>query len=193
MIYFIVGPSGVGKTYFSKLVQEIYGLPIYDTGPILRKIHTESKTNKSFYEWVVQNEKIYGDNFAISIICENIKDKFNPNEPSIIIGNRCLEGINYIIDYFKLTNYCIIYLDASYKCLKSNYEKRENINLSDEIFKQKIDGGNKMGLTILKQFVLDNLNNNCYYYFKESNENLNYINIFKEISKLKNLTRKKKK
>lgn len=42
-----------------------------------------------------------------------------------------------------------------------------------------------MGLTILKEYVLRNLKNNCLYYYKNGNEDLDYINIFDEISKRK--------
>ena len=111
---------------------------------------------------------------------------------TIIIGNRCIEGITYIINYFNLTDYRIIYLDASFDCLKTNYETREKKRLTDEEFQDRIDGGNKMGLLFLKQFILENSNNNCYYYFKKENEDLNYVDIFNEISKNKNYTKIKK-
>ena len=42
-----------------------------------------------------------------------------------------------------------------------------------------------MGLTILKEYVLRNLKNNCLYYYKNGNKDLDYINIFDEISKRK--------
>ena len=129
------------------------------------------------------------NNFAISIICEVIKGQINPKSLAIISGNRCIEGITYIINCFNLTNYRIIYLDASFDCLKTNYESREKKSLTDEQFQDKIDGGNKMGLLSLKQFILENLNNNCYYYFKKANEDLNYVDIFNEISKTKNHTK----
>ena len=56
-------------------------------------------------------------------------------------------------------------------------------------FQDRIDGGNKMGLLSLKQFILENLNNNSYYYFKKTNKDLNYVDIFNEISKTKNHTK----
>lgn len=189
MVYFVVGPSGVGKTCFSKTINEQYGIPVYDTGPILRNIYSKLKIEESFSEWISKNEKKYGDNFAISIICEDIKEKIDPKSVAIIIGNRCIEGITYIINYFNLTDYRIIYLDASFDCLKTNYETREKKILTDEEFQDRIDGGNKMGLLSLKQFILENLNNNSYYYFKKTNKDLNYVDIFNEISKTKNHTK----
>ena len=189
MVYFVVGPRGVGKTCFSKTINEQYGIPVYDTGPILRNIYSKLKIEESFSEWISKNEKKYGDNFAISIICEDIKEKIDPKSVAIIIGNRCIEGITYIINYFNLTDYRIIYLDASFDCLKTNYETREKKILTDEEFQDRIDGGNKMGLLSLKQFILENLNNNSYYYFKKTNKDLNYVDIFNEISKTKNHTK----
>ena len=131
------------------------------------------------------NESIYGDNFAISMICDNIKKLLKSKKETIVIGNRCIEGINYFINYFNLNDYKIIYLDASYACLKKNYETREKKCISDDEFQERINGGNKMGLTILKEYVLRNLKNNCLYYYKNGNEDLDYINIFDEISKRK--------
>ena len=192
MVYFVVGPSGVGKTCFSKTINEQYGIPVYDTGPILRNIYSKLKIEESFSEWVSKNEKKYGDNFAISLICEDIKEQINPKALTIIIGNRCIEGITYIINCFNLTDYRIIYLDASFDCLKTNYETREKKRLTDEEFQDRIDGGNKMGLLFLKKIILENSNNNCYYYFKKENEDLNYVDIFNEISKNKNYTKIKK-
>lgn len=189
MVYFVVGPSGVGKTCFSKTISEQYGISVYDTGPILRNIYSKLKKEESFSEWISKNEKKYGDNFVISMICEDIKEQINPKSLAIIIGNRCIEGITYIINYFNLTDYCIIYLDASFACLKINYETREKKSMTDKEFQDRIDGGNKMGLISLKQFILKNLDNGCYYYFKEANEDLNYIDIFNVISKTKNQTK----
>lgn len=185
MVYFVVGPSGVGKTSFSEIVNRQYGIPVYDTGPILRNIYKNLELKISFPEWINLNESKHGDNFAISIICDNVKKLLNPREESIVIGNRCIEGINYFIDYFGLEEYKIIYLDASYDCLKNNYETREKKHISDDEFQDRIDGGNKMGLLILKEYVVKNLENKCLYYYKNKNEDLNYMNIFDEISKRK--------
>ncbi len=190
MIYFVVGPSGVGKTCFSQTIQKQYGIPIYDTGPILRHKYKELKINVSFSEWIEDNEKKHGDNFAISVICDDIKE-IRLESSAIIIGNRCIDGINYMIDYFRLKHYCIIYLDASYNCLKLNYENREKRIVTDIEFQKVIDGGNQMGLPILKEYVLENLDKNCFYYYKKSNDELSYIDIFDEISKHQVKRRKK--
>ena len=99
MVYFVVGPSGVGKTIFSKMVNKKYEIPVYDTGPILRNIYTNLKLKISFQEWINLNESIYGDNFAISMICDNIKKLLKSKKETIVIGNRCIEGINYFINY----------------------------------------------------------------------------------------------
>ena len=112
MVYFVVGPSGVGKTIFSKMVNKKYEIPVYDTGPILRNIYTNLKLKISFQEWINLNESIYGDNFAISMICDNIKKLLKSKKETIVIGNRCIEGINYFINYFNLNDYKIIYLDG---------------------------------------------------------------------------------
>ena len=65
--------------------------------------------------------------------------------------------------------------------MKSNYEKRENIKITDSEFDDIIKGGNKMGLLELKRYVLENSKH--YYFFKNDNNDLNYLNIFDNISK----------
>ena len=47
MVYFVVGPSGVGKTCFSKTINEQYGIPVFDTGPLLRNIYSKLKIEES--------------------------------------------------------------------------------------------------------------------------------------------------
>lgn len=181
MIYFVVGPSGVGKTSFSKLIKERRNVKIFDTGPILRNIYIKGNYKISFGEWIKCGEEKYGDNYAISLICNEIKDIFKNDSDTIIIGNRCIDGIKYMIDFLNIHDYIIIYFDASFDCLKTNYEKRENIKITDNEFDNIIKGGNKMGLLELKRYVLENLKH--YYYFKNDNKDLNYLNIFDNITK----------
>lgn len=181
MICFVVGPSGVGKTCFAQNINELYGIPIYDTGPILRHVYKNLQIEESFGKWISDNERKYGNDFAISVITKEIKSRIDTNFLSIIVGNRCIEGIRYLINSLELSEYRLIYLDACYDCLKRNYEQRENKTFSNKEFQEIIDGGNRMGLIALKQFALENSNNRCFYYYKEKNEDLIYDKIFKEI------------
>ncbi len=181
MIYFVVGPSGVGKTSFSSLIKEKRNIEYFDTGPILRNIYVKSNNKISFGEWIRLGEMQYGQNYAISLICNEIKDIYKSDNDIIIIGNRCIDGINYMIDSLNICDYIIIYFDASFDCLKSNYENRENVKINDNEFDVIIKGGNKMGLLELKRYVLESSKH--YYYFKNDNNDLNYLNIFDNISK----------
>lgn len=181
MIYFVVGPSGVGKTSFSNLLKRKRNVKIFDTGPILRNIYIKGNYKISFGEWVKCGEDKYGDNYAITLICNEIRDIFKNNSDTIIIGNRCIDGIKYTIESLNIYDYIIIYFDASFDCLKTNYEKREKIKITDNDFYEIIEGGNKMGLLELKRYVLENSKH--YYYFKNDNNDLNYLNIFDNISK----------
>ena len=193
MVYFIVGPNGVGKTYFAKEISKKYRIPMFDTGPILRSVHKKLQTEESFSEWVSDNEKKYGNDFAISTICKEIESQLNNKTSFIVVGNRCIEGISYVIEFFCLTDYRLIYLDASFDCLKKNYKARENKILSDKEFESKIVGGNIMGLSFLKQFACENVNQKCFYYYKNNNEDLVYANIFANILKRKRIVKNRKK
>lgn len=181
MVYFVTGPSGVGKTSFSTMIKNTYNVDFFDTGPILREIYKNSNSNQSFSSWIRENEDRYGAEFAISSICKKMFDTFNNQLTTIIIGNRSIDGINYMIRNLNIQNYCIVYLDADFECLKTNIENREKIYLSDEDFERIIRSGNEMGLLNLKEFVLSNPNF-CYYYYKHQNENLKYLNIYKVIT-----------
>ena len=122
--------------------------------------------------------KIEVSHFLERFFDKCIKNNINLYDIHYITEEKCTMIIN-------LNDYKIIYLDASYACLKKNYETREKKCISDDEFQERINGGNKMGLTILKEYVLRNLKNNCLYYYKNGNEDLDYINIFDEISKRK--------
>lgn len=182
MNYFIAGPSGVGKTFFSKKISDNYDVQIYDTGPILRNFFQKLNLNVSFSEWIKYNENKYGNNFAISIICSEISPMFNDTLANIIVGNRCIEGINYMVEHLPISDYCIVYLDADFKCLKTNYETREKIELTDEEFMKIFNGGVAMGLDALKQYVKSN-SINCFYYYKHKNDDYNCIGIYEEIKR----------
>lgn len=186
LVFFVVGPSGVGKTFFAKKIGQKYNVSFFDTGPILRQYYSQQKVSVSFSEWIRSNENEYGDNFAISCICKSIQKTYRDNSIIIITGNRCIDGINYMIDFFKIQKHFIIYLDANYKCIKGNIEKRENVKLNIEEFNSIINGDFSMGLGDLKQFVLSNPSK-CFYIYKENNYDFNcekkFASILKKIYK----------
>ena len=190
MVYFIVGPNGVGKTFFANKFSNDTNIKTFDTGPILRNIYKSRNLNIPFSKWIQIGETEYGDNFAIGLICEEIKKDFNSSNDIIIIGNRSIDGINYTINKLNITNYSIIYLDASFHCLKTNYESREKKLLTDKEFNKLIVGGNKMGLDKLKEYVISHPESCCYFY-KEHNCDLNYIEYYEKINK-RNIIIKKK-
>lgn len=180
LVFFIVGPSGVGKTFFANKIRQKYNITFFDTGPILRKYYSHQHLTFSFGEWIQSNEKKYGDNFAISCICKAIQDSIEDNSIIIITGNRCIAGINYMVDFFSIKKYFIIYLDASYKCIKDNIEKREDIKLNNEEFNSIINGDISMGLGSLKQYVLSKPDE-CFYFYKKNNSDFNCENKFASI------------
>lgn len=168
LVLFVVGPSGVGKTFFSKKISKKYNASFFDTGPILRQHYSRQNVCVSFDEWIRNNEKEYGDNFAISCICKFVKETYKNNFIIIIAGNRCIDGIDYMVEFFEMQKYYIIYLDADYKCIKNNIEKREGIKLNIEEFNSIINGDFSMGLGDLKRYVLSKPNK-CFYLYKKNN------------------------
>ena len=70
MVYFIVGPNGVGKTFFANKFSNDTNIKTFDTGPILRNIYKSRNLNIPFSKWIQIGENEYGDNFAIGLICD---------------------------------------------------------------------------------------------------------------------------
>lgn len=179
MLYFIVGPTGVGKTFFAEKINELYGIPYYDTGPILRHKYKSLNLSISFGEWIINEEKKHNGLFAMETIASFLKNQINPSIDNIIVGNRCLEGIKIIANKFNNIDYKIIYIDASYNCLIKNYETREHESITYDEYKNIIDGDYDMGLYELREYVKNN--GNDYYIYKKNNDDVDINNIFKNI------------
>ena len=177
MIFFVVGPTGVGKTYYSERMKKKFGIPYYDTGPLLRSEFKKLNLDMSFKEWIEQNEIKTNGTFAMEFIAKSISELIDLSVDNIIIGNRCIEGINAIVNKLPNVEYYIIYLDASYDCLMKNYELREKENITFSQYKAIIDGDYEMGLKKLKEIVKKS--DQHLYVYKNDNEDINYIDIIK--------------
>lgn len=190
MVYFINGHRGCGKSFVARQLQNQIDCNLFDTGPIIREIHNRFAKEASFAEWIQENENKYGKNFTNEIICKNMD--INENELNIIIGNRSLSGIKYIIDYFNLTDYKICFIDGDVELFRNNYNLREGLNLNSEKFNQIMELENMSGVGEIKKFVLENSDKGLYFY-KNSNDNFISEQILQDIKdkvKIKKLKQK---
>lgn len=172
---FLVGHRGSGKTYLANKLKEEYELLHIDTGPLIRKNHREKFSEYDFVTWLKHGEKKYGENFSNIVVCKEIenilKNSHIKSDLLIITGNRSMQGIEYIIKEFGIHEFKVIFLDAPFECLKRNYVKRENLNLSDDEFQAIIDVEKNMGISGVKEYTKNN-NNNSIYIYRENNASI---------------------
>ena len=172
---FLVGHRGSGKTYLANKLKEEYEVLHIDTGPLIRKNHKENFPEYDFVTWLELGEKKYGENFSNIVVCKEIenilKNSYVKNDLLIITGNRSMQGIKYIIKEFGIQEFKVIFLDAPFECLKQNYVKRENLNLSDDEFKAIINVEKNMGISEVKEYAKNN-NNNSIYIYRENNASI---------------------
>lgn len=162
-VFFIVGPHGSGKTYSVKQIVDNIDAEHIDLGPLIREAHTVVSPNTSLGEWIKEGEEKYGKNFTDMVLCYQIQRVTDGSEKSttLITGSRSIEGIQFICNKFNIKKPHIIYIDAPFEQLKSNYEKREGLNLTNEEFFEILKKDESMGLDKLKKFSIQS--DKCLY------------------------------
>lgn len=176
-ILFLTGPHAVGKSCLMNKIMEKSKVFSFDTGPHMRKMHKESMTGLSIMEWVDSLESQYGPLITCKMLSEELEKERQGQENVIVTGFRQIEGIQYMIDYFKPEEYLIYYLDADRELLKRNYEKRENKKLSTKEFDDYLKSEEEWGLGELKKWMVENPEHSEYYK-KQSNDDYIDISIF---------------
>lgn len=154
-VFFLVGPHGVGKTYIASRMKELDSVTHIDLGPLIRQAHNVFSPDTSLGEWVEEGEKKYGPNFTDIILCKQIErvSKGKNENSTLITGSRSLGGIKFIADRFAIPSPQIIYITAPFTQLKSNYEQREKLHLSDEQFRSILQEEKDMGLEGLEEYA----------------------------------------
>lgn len=170
MVYFISGHRGCGKSFVAKQIKQVTNCNVFDTGPIVRSVHKRYASELSFAYWLELGEAEYGKDFTNQLICKNIE--INENELTIIIGNRTLTGIKYIIDYFGIDNYKICFIDGDIELFRNNYNTRESLNFNPYEFNQVMQLENIMGIGDIKQFVKENPEKGLYFYKKQNDSSV---------------------
>ena len=56
---FLTGPHAVGKSYTISELSKDIDIIIFDTGPTMRKIHSQKSPNKKILEWVEEENAFY--------------------------------------------------------------------------------------------------------------------------------------
>ena len=141
-VYFFSGYHGSGKTFTSNLLRN-KGFEIFDSGPIIRFVHSESDTILDFSDWVVAGESKFGKNYTNQVIASTIRQRIlgHPLRSfynSVIVGFRSIEGIEYIKEVvgelIPDANFEIVFFEASQKALYTRWSKREKSKIPFEEF-----------------------------------------------------------
>lgn len=167
-ILFLAGPHAVGKSYFMNEIARKNNFFQFDTGPQMRKMHKNYAPNISIGEWVDSLEQQYGPLITCDMLCKVFESEYDGNENVIITGFRQIEGIEYMIDYFKPEKFQILYIDGTYDLLKNNYIFREKKEITDNEFKKYLSDEEEWGLKKLRDYVINNPEN-CKYVMKSCN------------------------
>ena len=170
MVYFISGHRGCGKSFVARKIKEKVNCNVFDTGPIIRRVHKKYAGELSFGDWLTLGEVEYGNDFTNKIICENMN--IDNNQINIVIGNRTLDGIRYIINYFGIEDYKICFIDGDIELFRNNYNTRESLNFNPYEFNQVMQLENLMGIGVIKQFVKENPEEGLYFYKKQNDSSV---------------------
>ena len=169
-IHFIAGHHGVGKTFLVNELKKEIDLTHFDTGPMIRSLYAKSNTDSSFKNWILSGEEKYGVDFTNQILCQEMEQNLKNSSSNIVIsGNRSLEGIMYISKHFSISLPSIIYLESPFVLLKTNYETRECIKLSDLEFEKKLLEEIKAGLYNIRDYVFEH-QDTCLFAHRINND-----------------------
>lgn len=159
-IHFIVGHHCVGKSYLSQALKvRNDNILFLECGPTIRTIHMRSRSPLPFREWEQANELRYGQYFTELAIFEEFKKHIESAvgyDTLMILGARSMKNIRYFMDGLSMTRPSIIFIDSVFHLQKSNYEKRECKNISDNDFSNLIKRDDEMGLNEVKIYVEQN-------------------------------------
>ncbi len=150
----------------------------------MRKLHQFYSPQSSIKDWVDGLETKYGPFVTCDMLCKVLESYGGNMENVIVTGFRQIEGIQYMIEYFKPEDYEILFIDGNFDLLKNNFISRENKKVSDEWFKEYLLEEEEWGLANLRQYVLSN-KEHCRYVNKKNNEEIISTNIFNKTKKLK--------
>lgn len=174
---FLTGPHAVGKSEFMKQLAVNNSFVQFDTGPEMRRMHRESKSELNIFQWVDELESKYGSLVTCDMLCKVLESRSQNEENIIVTGFRQIEGIEYMINYFKPEAYEILFIDADFELLINNFIARENMNISDDEFKEYLLSEEEWGLRTLREYVLNNPNY-CRYVKKHNNKDVITTDIF---------------
>ena len=175
---FIIGHHGVGKTHLMNNYINNNNIYTFDAGPFLRGKKEDENPEMSMKEWVEKLEEKYGYFATTELMAKEIKNNITEQnyKALLIFGFRHLDCIEHLIEILQIDDWRVVYLDADFQLIKQNYEKRENIKISDRTFERELEEENKWGLGELRQWV-ENNSTKAVKIYKKRNDNSfkNYI------------------
>jgi len=166
---FLTGHHAAGKTTVAKALA-FYNFTCLELGTILReKWHNEAPEIK-FNLWYRSKERTYGQTFTDRVLVKEIKKQIKnvintTKKPQdlILVGNRSLSGIQYIINKVPLFNNrknIIIFISAPTKILKKRYCVREKKQISFKNFQLLLKKDRQLGIETIIPYADFKIYNN---------------------------------
>ena len=154
-IVFFCGYHGVGKTYTATAMTEYFNAKIVDCGPVIRSLFSESKFT-FFKDWTKYMEQKFDQKWDAELLLSTIKDHISSEKMLFIVGNRDIETILFL--YRKLP--CkkppiILYLEKPISVMKSGYELRTKMTLTDKEFDNILHSGPDKKIGSIRQYVVE--------------------------------------
>lgn len=154
-IVFFCGYHGVGKTYTATAMIKHFDAKIVDCGPVIRSLFVESGFN-SFKGWAQYMEQRFGQKWDDELLLATIKDRISSEKLLFIVGNRDIETILFLSE--KLPHEkppIILYLEKPVSVIKSGYELRTKVTLTDEEFDNILHSGPDKKIGSIRQYVIE--------------------------------------
>jgi hypothetical protein len=151
---FFTGYHGSGKTYTAnKLLSEI-DAELADTGPIMRASFSTSGSS-DYDEWDRQCEIELGPDYSNIIVANGLRQVILGRRPQhlFVVGNRDINGINYIREQFEDNDESkILLFKKPFAIMKSGYETRTGKALSNDEFAIILKDDEARGLLGIKEY-----------------------------------------
>jgi len=164
---FLVGPDAVGKSCFLNELSTKTNFFTFDIKKQLKKLHQEYSPKIKFEKWINYLNRKHGSYGIYEMLQKEFDKEYDGSNNVVITRFSEIQGIEYMIMYYKPELYEILYLDADYNLLKSNLESKEKINISDKKFQKHLVNEEENGLKYIKDLATSNLIN--FRYFKKNN------------------------
>lgn len=107
---FIGGYHASGKSFLAGILEDEFAFLHIETSAVVRNMWESAGTDENLQDWAARMEGVYGSDYFDIAIARNIKIRHESAVHSgreiqdvVVTGNRSLEGVQYLAEYFEGT------------------------------------------------------------------------------------------